>query len=167
MTKSQTRDRPLPWFEEGQQNSCGGKVGLRVNLARARSWIVVLAFFAAAATGSDCIAQSLSSPGPQEVLEAIKIDVAGDVQPVPAAVDRLDEFSTQRSGGGVELLSLVSDKRDAVPSHDSHKERERVQQDRVGGSDGLKEWLQWAASPFMWLVLGLIVGGAFERPRRR
>lgn len=162
------RPKVSSWFKERQQPARGGPERVAVDVFPSASYLVLAKlFFVAAMACSNGFAHALPGPWPQEMLEPVKLDVAWNGDFEASAVNGFHDFGAQWSDGRVELLALVSNESDVVASDKADEKRERVEKDRIDSSDGLKEWLQWAASPLLWLVFGLILGGAFERPRRR
>jgi hypothetical protein len=91
-----------------------------------------------------------------------------NVERVGAPVfSRLEQGGANRLNGVVELLPLVTTESKSVTDNKAEQKRHQVEQPKNLGvrEQFEKYWVHWLLIPAVWFLLGLIMGGAFERRR--
>lgn len=113
----------------------------------------------------DSRAETSATPRPHQMFKGIKLHGAWYLYPPSRVFDVLDKLGPDRRDSRVELTTLVSSERNVVAGKCSDQEPERAAQNGINCSDELKDWVHVLTPPAVGLLFGLIVGGAFSRPR--
>jgi hypothetical protein len=141
--------------------------GRSIGIMNTAHLVALFLLFGCLFVSFDGFAKPASSPNRETLNQQIQFHDSRPRAVGRRAFSQLEEDGPDRTSGVVEFFPLVSSDGKPVTNQKTNQKREHTEKGILNYlPEELKEWIHLLATPLLWFVLGVILGGGFLFSRR-